>query len=87
MHTEGIDKFIKDGKIVSWPSPKNNDLRLELYQYMKQWFEPNKEYPEVLINMIIKKNIACMDHAFFRRELVDHGILNRTKDGLKYILA
>jgi hypothetical protein len=36
------------------------------------------------VNMIIKMKINCMDHAFFRRELVDHGILKRDKDGKEY---
>jgi hypothetical protein len=34
--------------------------------------------------MTIKKYIDVMDHAFFRRELIDHKLLNRDEKGIEY---
>lgn len=82
MNSEILTKFFKDGKLANYPS-KNID-REEVWNIMKTWFDTSKHYNEMQVNMIIKMKINCMDHAFFRRELVDHGILKRDKDGKEY---
>jgi hypothetical protein len=69
-------------KVFSVPSDKNN--RLAVYKKLADYFEKHKRYTEIEINSILKDHILTMDHAFFRRELIDYGIMKRSDDGLTY---
>lgn len=80
------DYFDIDHKLIKYPSKKHRSLRPLIYNYLIYKFEINKEYKEIEVNNIIKSNILFDDYCLIRRELVDLGLLSRTKDCTKYIV-
>ena len=52
--------------------------------YLNTKFEEGKEYSEKEVNELIDKWHNFKDYALLRREMFDHYLLERTKDGKKY---
>ena len=64
--------------------PSKNPLREIVLKRIGEEFEYNKDYKEKDVNEIIRKNICFNDVEMIRRELYNHHILNRLRDGSKY---
>lgn len=76
--------FDENGKIISYPTKRNRQLRPFLYEYLIKKFDKNKVYNEIEVNNIIKNWITFDDYIIFRRELVDFGYLSRSNDCREY---
>jgi hypothetical protein len=57
---------------------------MKVINYFGNLFEFGKSYSEIQINSILLDNHSFGDPVFLRRELIDAGILSRTKDGKDY---
>lgn len=78
-----LDNFLDpERKIRSWPAKRSNQKLV--IEYLGTKFVEGYEYTESEINEIIKQHHTFNDHCFFRRELVDSHILERTGDGRVY---
>ena len=76
----GIDRFIRNGRLQTFP--KSRDDRLPVLEYMANLFEFGKQYPEIEVN--IKLTALHPDFAALRRYLIDYGFFERsnvTADG------
>jgi hypothetical protein len=74
--------LLKDGKIIRWPKKVVDKKSILEYIAIKISF--NKKYTEKEINGIIIENILFDDYVLVRRELIENGYLNRTKDCREY---
>ena len=75
-------KLIKEDKIIRWP--KKVIEKEFILEYISKKIISNKKYSEKEINQIIIENILFVDYVLIRRELVERGYLNRTKDCKEY---
>ena len=75
-------KLIKEDKIIRWP--KKAIEKEFILEYISKKFIPNRKYSEKEINQIIIENILFEDYVLIRRELIERGYLNRTKDCKEY---
>ena len=76
----GIDRFIRNGRLQTFP--KSREDRLQVLEYLANLFEFDKQYPEIEVN--IKLTALNPDFAALRRYLIDYGFLERsnvTADG------
>ena len=74
--------LLKNGRIIRWPK-KITDKNMIL-EYISIKIPFGKKFTEVEINEIIKENITFDDYVLVRRELIEKGFLNRTKDCKEY---
>ena len=74
--------LLKDGRIIRWPK-KITDKNMIL-EYISIKIPFGKKFAEAEINEIIKENITFDDYVLIRRELIEKGFLNRTKDCKEY---
>jgi hypothetical protein len=70
--------FIRDGRITAMPA-KHSRRRLLLDQ-VAQAFEPGRQYPEPVVDEILKG--VFDDHCTLRRCLVDEEFLSRSAAGV-----
>ena len=76
----GIDRFIRNGRLQTFP--KSRDDRLLVLEYLSNLFEFDKQYPEIEVN--IKLTSLNQDFAALRRYLIDYRFFERsnvTADG------
>lgn len=79
--TEGLERweekvlntFVDGDQVTQIPSSEKK--RNVLVRWMSQHFNTNRDYPETEVNAIIKRH--HLDSAFFRRAMVDLGIMTR----------
>jgi len=69
----GIDRFMKDGKLVTYPS--RPDDQLLVLTFLADLFEMNCNYTEKAVNEIL--NVVHPDFASLRRYLYDKGFFDR----------
>ncbi len=80
-----IDRFFTaDGVLKSWPSRKSRHNQLAVLARLSDAFEPSRDYDEGQVNEILKARIAFEDYVLIRRELIDMGMLRRTRDCRRY---
>jgi hypothetical protein len=65
--------FVADGRLQSMPVAASK--KLVILDWLAQDFEPGTTYNEKVVNLILGKRHA--DTAMLRRNLVDHGFLDR----------
>ena len=71
-----------DGKVKLFPQRRL--ARLAVLGYLAERFVPNRFYTEKEVNAILNAAHTFGDYFLLRRELVDHGLLCRTRDGSQY---
>ncbi len=79
---DDIKRYFRNEKLYVWPS--KGVTRIKVINYFGNLFEVGKRYTEIQINDILLDNHSFGDPVFLRRELIDAGILSRTKDGREY---
>jgi hypothetical protein len=81
MRTKTADRyFTEEGVLKSWPSRKSRDAQLYALARLSKAFEEGRQYNEREVNEVLKRNIAFEDFVLVRRELIDLGLLRRTRD-------
>lgn len=71
-------------RVIVWPAKKHGQRRVAILRYMLQGFEVGRTYTEREVNDILNARHAFEDPAFLRRELVDRGWMQRTRDCREY---
>lgn len=80
----GIDRFFTDGRLVQYPA--SPALRSEVLSIIaSRVFEPGVAMDEATVNERLAQ--VRDDHVVLRRYLVDHGLLERDREGRTYRLA
>lgn len=77
-----INFLDEQGKIKIWPA--KHDKKLSVLRYLADKFEYGRFYREKEVNAIIEAWHTFSDFHLLRRELVDHQLLCRVRDGSKY---
>lgn len=77
MTQEIVDRFIRDGQLVTMPAKRSR--RLILLDHIAQRFEPGVQYPESVVNRELRN--LHEDFAALRRYLIDEGFMER-QDGM-----
>ena len=78
-----IKQFLDgSGKITQLPQKQK--VRHALLEYLIEKFEPGRTYSEREVNGICSLWHTFGDYFLLRRELVDHGLLSRERDGSRY---
>jgi hypothetical protein len=72
------------GRVMLWPSKKQGARRTAILEFFADSFEPGREYSEIEVNQVLNGPHTFEDPAYLRRELVDRGLIQRTRDGRKY---
>ncbi|HMS56628.1 MAG TPA: DUF2087 domain-containing protein [Fimbriimonadaceae bacterium] len=70
--------------MTHWPAKKKSEARRCLRALLASKFEVGRTYTEREVNAILESWHTFGDHAFLRRDLVDHDLLQRTIDGREY---
>jgi hypothetical protein len=75
---EQVRAFVRDGRITAFPAKRPR--RRALLNQVAQAFEPGREYPEAVVDQILKAMYD--DHCALRRYLVDEEFLSRNSAGI-----
>ena len=78
---EGVDRFIRDGRIEQYPA-RPSDRRAVLEWVARELLSPGEELSEAEVNERLARHHD--DVASLRRYLVDAGLLQRTPSGDSY---
>lgn len=77
--------FLDDeGRVTAWPSQKKRAAQNAILVYLAAKFEDGRIYSEREVNDLLSQYHTFGDWALLRRELFEHGLLNREKDGSTY---
>lgn len=74
-----------EGRLKAWPSKRVKKLAALVYLGGK--FVPGRRYTEREVNELLLSWHLFQDPATLRRELVEHGLLCRERDGSAYWAA
>jgi len=78
-----IEPFLNDeGKIKQLPQKRK--ARQAVLWYLAERFERDRFYTEPEVNVICENWHTFGDYFLLRRELVEHGYLDRTRNGARY---
>ena len=78
-----IGPFInREGQLTKLPQKQK--VRYALLTYLAGKFEPDRMYNEREVNTICEDWHTFGDYFLLRRELVEHGLLCRKRDGSEY---
>lgn len=83
MNQTNSIKFFENAILHTWPG-RRKDQELVLLR-LSRCFTAGQSYSEPQVNQILKNHIRIRDHVFFRRELVDLDLLQRTNTGSEYM--
>lgn len=72
----------KEGKIKCWPAKREG--KHTVVRHLASKFETGRFYTEKEVNRIVEENHVFGDYFLLRRELIEHGYLERLADGSKY---
>ncbi len=75
--------FLDDeGRVKAWPSKKA--MKMEVLSYIADKFEKDCFYSEKEVNHLIEEWHTFEDYFIFRRGMIDHKMLGRTRNGSQY---
>lgn len=78
-----LERFLDgEGKIKQLPAKK--DAKLIVLAYLAEKFAAGRDYTEIEVNAIIDSWHTFGDYFLLRRELIDNGLMERTRDGARY---
>lgn len=80
---QDISRFLdEEGRLKVWPAKRAP--RMAALSYLAGAFAPGNTYSEREVNEILAARNAFSDHVLLRRALIDHGFLQRERDGSRY---
>lgn len=80
-----VNNFLdKNGLLKLYPTKRNKQV--QILKYLITFFETEKIYTESEVNQCLNNLSVLNDSCLLRRELVDIGYLERSKDGKAYFL-
>jgi len=82
MEISNKQNLIRDYKIIRWPRKEAEKYAVLNFIALKIPYGIKLSEPE--INKIITQNILFNDYALIRRELIERGYINRTRDCREY---
>ncbi|MGN0603891.1 MAG: DUF2087 domain-containing protein [Oscillospiraceae bacterium] len=71
-----------EGRLTQYPRKK--PLRLIALERIADCFDKDRKYTEKEVNEIIRQNISFSDIELIRREMFDHKLIGRLRDGSEY---
>lgn len=74
----------QSGRVTRWPARRYKKDKLLILDYLASKFAPERTYTEREVNAVLNQFHTFEDWALLRRELYEHGYLNREKDGSAY---
>ena len=74
--------YDSEGRLTQYPSKK--PLRLIALSKIADCFDVDRKYSEKEVNEIIRQNISFSDVELIRREMFQHKLVGRLKDGSEY---
>jgi hypothetical protein len=81
---EGVDRFVRDGRVVNYPSSDAD--RIQLLEWVGHHIlKPGEQIDEREINERLQP--LMHEHVLLRRYLIDYRVLARNTDGSCYYLA
>jgi hypothetical protein len=75
----------EDGRVARWP--KRYAQKLIVLEHLAAHFEPDTRMTEAQVNELLNSLHSFRDPALLRRWLVEHRLLQRTRDGAAYWLV
>jgi hypothetical protein len=77
----------EQGRVTRWPS-KRNRARVQtlVLWYLASKFSIGVAYTEREVNSLLNQHHTFQDPALLRRELYEHGLIQRKRDGSVYWL-
>ncbi len=77
----------EQGRVTRWPS-KRNRARVQtlVLWYLASKFSTGVAYTEREVNSLLNQHHTFQDPALLRRELYEHGLIQRKRDGSAYWL-
>ena len=82
-YSKMADNYLDEtGLLKQYPAKK--PVREIVLQRFANLFESGRDYSEKEVNQIIRERIVFSDVELIRRELIEHGFLNRERDGSRY---
>ncbi len=83
MMTDEIRTFLdKEGRLKHWPSRRHH--KDAVLRWLGLCFAPGRFYTEREVNAILEQAHSFGDFFLLRREMVEAGVLQRTRNGSKY---
>jgi hypothetical protein len=80
---EDLQRYLdNEGRIKIWPTKR--ERKFEILKYLSSKFCYDVYYNEKQVNEIITSFHTFNDYFLLRRELVEHKLLERTRDCSKY---
>lgn len=81
-----VNNFLdKNGLLKLYPTKRNKQI--QILKYLTTFFEIKKIYTESEVNKCLNNLSVLNDSCLLRRELIDIGYLERSKDGKAYFLT
>ena len=81
--SEVVRRYLDSGdRLVVLPA--KNGPRMEVLLWLSGGFQPGREYSGTEVDSLLLDRHLFNDCCLLRRELVDRGFLQRTKDGRSY---
>ncbi|BAU41635.1 MULTISPECIES: DUF2087 domain-containing protein [Cyanophyceae] len=83
-----LQPYLDDqGRVTRWPS-KRNRARVQtlVLWYLAEKFAAGRTYTEREVNQLLNEHHTFCDPALLRRELFEHGLLQRERNGSAYWL-
>ncbi|MCI5752625.1 MAG: DUF2087 domain-containing protein [Oscillospiraceae bacterium] len=74
--------YDEEGRLTQYP--RKHSLRLPVLRRIAECFERDRKYTEKEVNEIIRQNIAFSDIELIRREMFEHKLISRRRDGSEY---
>ena len=75
----------KEGRVMEFPSRRNKGKERSLVlHYLASKFQPGVIYTEREVNRLLNQHHTFGDPAMLRRELFEHQMLHRRRDGSAY---
>ncbi len=85
MTNDPVDRYFSpQGVLLLWPSPKKRRVQEGVLRRLGLVFELGRDYSEGEINDLLKQFLGFDDYVLVRRELIELGVLKRTRDGRRY---
>ncbi|MGG6296575.1 DUF2087 domain-containing protein [Leptolyngbya sp. AN02str] len=74
----------EQGRVCTWPSKRHRNKQRAVLRYLVLQFEPHRRYREAEVNALLNQHHTFHDPALLRREMFDHQLMDRERNGSAY---